>query len=270
MRRRKGGRMKMRIGLFLLWLGIAAATAADGAEAHPVKVVLFPFREAEIVARIDGTVQKHHFRVGEHFGDGALLVKIDDTRYKIELERAEARAEEAKLQAKLAREIYVSQKELFEQEFQSKLELQKREAEAASADARQRIADADVNEAEMLLGYCSVSAPFAGKLERIHCREYENVRIGQPLIKIIDDASLLAVMNMPLSELRPVGTPLTMSFRNGAAEVNGKILEIAPQADHRSGTIEVKVLVANDSGALVPGMTGVWRPEKNAEAADAE
>ncbi len=251
--------------IFLLLSCLAGFCAAAGSSEHPVKVVLQPFREAEIVARIDGMVEAHKFRMGEHFKTGDLLLKIDDTRFKIDLARAVARANEAKVQADFAQQTYEAQKELFEQNFQSKLELQRRAAEAETAQARKLIGEADVAEAKMFLSFCSVLAPFPGKIERIHCREFENVRIGQVLIKIIDDEYLLAVMNMPLTELQPVGTELFMQFQNGKIEVSGKIQEISPQADHRSGTIEVKVLVANTKGILIPGMTGTWQARRHAE-----
>ena len=224
------------------------------AHEHPVKVVLFPHKEAVLVSQVDGTINKYYFRVGQPFKEGELLLAFDETPYRIELQRMTARREEIRVQLKLAKETYLSQKQLFEQDFQSKLEFQRREAEFEALKARLKSAEADCAEAELRVSYCKRKAPFDGRIEQIMCREHETVRNGQPLFRIIHDKKLLAVMNIPLSELKPVGTKLQFVF--SGRTVTGSIYEISPQADHRSGTIEIKALVANNDGTLTCGMTG--------------
>ncbi len=236
---------------------LLAVSAVLAAETRPVKVVLFPFREAEIVSKIDGTVQAYRFRIGEPFKAGDTLISIDDTRYKIEVERGEAKVAEARIQADFADESYRAQLKLFQQDFQSKLEISRRKAEVDGLVARVKIAEADCAEARLLLSYCLIKAPFDGKIEAVLCREYENVRAGQPLLKIIDDNTLLAVMNVPLATMAPVGTEVRFLFQDGTIPASGQVFEISPRADHRSGTIEIKVKIANPEGKLTPGMTGV-------------
>ena len=236
---------------------LAAMFSVAAVEPRPVKVVLFPFREAEIAAKVDGTVKEYKFRVGERFKAGEVLVLLDDTRYRIDCERAEASAQDAKIQAEFADESYVSQKKLFDENFQSKIELKRREAESASANARKKIADANYLEAKLLLGYCFLNVPFDGKIEEVLCREHETVRAGQPLFKVIDDGKLLAVMNVPVSAPRTIGTELSFRFAGHPDVVKGKVLEVSPRADHRSGTIEIKALIDNSDGKLTAGLTGV-------------
>ena len=216
---------------------LAAMFSVAAVEPRPVKVVLFPFREAEIAAKVDGTVKEYKFRVGERFKAGEVLVLLDDTRYRIDCERAEASAQDAKIQAEFADESYVSQKKLFDENFQSKIELKRREAESASANARKKIVD--------------------GKIEEVLCREHETVRAGQPLFKVIDDGKLLAVMNVPVSAPRTIGTELSFRFAGHPDVVKGKVFEVSPRADHRSGTIEIKALIDNSDGKLTAGLTGV-------------
>lgn len=250
---KSGNDMKKILSLLLL----TVAFLLCGEEARQVKVVLFPFREAVIVAKVDGTVQAYKCRVGERFKTGDVLMTIDDTLYKIELERAEALAEEARVLAVFAQETYEAQKKLFEEAFESRLEIQRRETEAISAAAKKRVADANCEESRLTLGYCTYKAPFDGRMEEILCREYETVRVGQPLFRILDDTQLLAVMNIPVSELVPLGSTLKFSFGDGKIEAEGKVCEISPRADHRSGTIEIKAVISNTAGTLTAGLTGV-------------
>ena len=229
---------------------------------RPVKVVLFPVREAEIVSRIDGTVKLCALKMGENFKKGDLIMQIDDTRQRIELARSQARLRDVKVQAKFAHETYLSYKKLFEENVQSHNELARRKAEADSLRARELIAGADLSEAQLMLSYCVFKAPFAGRLEQLLCREYETVRAGQPVFRIIDDSSLLAVMNIPQEFPLKVGSEVKMRFRNGGVTVTGKVREISPRADHRSGTVEVKVLVQNSGRLLSAGMVGAMVSHK--------
>lgn len=233
-----------------------------GTAGRPVKVVLFPVHEAEIVARIDGTVKLCALKMGDSFKKGDLIMQIDDTRHRIELARAQARERDVKIQAKFAQETYLSYKKLFEENVQSHNELARRKAEADSLHARVLISAADVSEAKLMLSYCVFKAPFAGRLEQTLCREHETVRAGQPVFRIIDDSSLLAVMNIPQDSAIKVGSEVRMSFRNGAVTVSGKVREISPRADHRSGTVEVKALVKNADRTLSAGMVGAMLSHK--------
>jgi len=247
-----------------VWLFCCAAFLCGAAELEtlPVKAVLFPFREAELLSRIDGTVQKCAFRIGERFKTGDVIMKIDDRRYRIEVTRMQAKADDIRIQAKFAQDSFQSYQKLFEEKIQSKSELDRRRAEADSLAARERIAAADLEEAKMLLDYCVLKAPFPGRIEQIMCREFETVRAGQVLLRVIDDAQLLAVVNVPLALLKPVGSPLEFLFDEGKFQVTGRIYEISPRADHRSGTIEIKALIPNSSGTLTAGMIGVWCPPR--------
>ena len=103
-----------------------------------------------------------------------------------------------------------------------------------------------------------MKAPFAGKLAEIRTQEYETVRPGQPLFRIIDDNRLLAVMNVPLNDvaLTTVGNPVVVSVSGTDRKAKGTVYEVAPQADHRTGTVRIRVLIDNGDGKLRAGMTG--------------
>ena len=88
-------------------------------------------------------------------------------------------------------------------------------------------------------------------------REYETVRPGQPLCRIIDDSVLLAVMNVPMDDrklTRPGGT-LRIRLSNSNV-IKGVIYEVSPQADPRTGTVRIRVKINNAEGILTAGATG--------------
>lgn len=229
-----------------------------------VKAVLFPKQEALIAARIDGTVLKHCFLVGQRFKQGDMITQIDDAHYRLMAARSEAQKLEAATLATIAADAYAAQKKLYEENMQSKVELDRREAELATARARKKITEAEYSEAILQLGYCRVSAPFDGRVEEILVREHETVRVGQPVVRLIGDRELLAVVNLPVRYLAEPRDKFVFRFPEGpdGLEVSGRVFEMSPRADHRSGTIEVKVLIDNAAGTLTSGMTGVFMDGK--------
>ena len=234
----------MKRSLLLIVMFVCAAFSAGAAGRESVKTVLFPFREAVISAQAESTLQPYRFKLGEPFKEGAVLVTLDDSRYALEEQRAAGQFE-------FARATYEDKKQLREKNFTSDYELKK-------ADFDRRTAENDLASARLNLSYCTVKAPFAGKIVEIQTREYETVRPGQPLFRIIDDNRLLAVMNVPMDDktLTSVGSAVSIRIPDCDQTADGTVYEVTPQADHRTGTIRIRVLIDNADGKLRAGMTG--------------
>lgn len=226
------------------WCAFFLLLFAAPAYGEAVKAVLFPFREAVIAARAESTLLPYRFKLGEPFKAGEVLTALDDSRYALEVRRATE-------QADFARAVFEDKKQLRDKNFTSDYELKKAEFDLSVAESS--LADAKLN-----LSYCIVKAPFAGKLAEIRTQEYETVRPGQPLFRIIDDNRLLAVMNVPLNDvaLTTVGNPVVVSVSGTDRKAKGTVYEVAPQADHRTGTVRIRVLIDNGDGKLRAGMTG--------------
>ncbi|WP_276741579.1 efflux RND transporter periplasmic adaptor subunit [Victivallis vadensis] len=226
------------------WCAFFLLLFAAPAYGEAVKAVLFPFREAVIAARAESTLLPYRFKLGEPFKAGEVLTALDDSRYALEVRRATE-------QADFARAVFEDRKQLRAKNFTSDYELKKAEFDLSVAESS--LADAKLN-----LSYCTVKAPFAGKLAEIRTQEYETVRPGQPLFRIIDDNRMLAVMNVPLNDvaLTTVGNPVVVSVSGTDRKAKGTVYEVAPQADHRTGTVRIRVLIDNGDGKLRAGMTG--------------
>lgn len=218
--------------------------AADAGGRETVKTVLFPFREAVIAAQAESTLLPYRFKLGEPFKAGEVIVTLDDSRYALEEKRSAD-------QFAFARATYEDRKQLREKNFTSDYELRK-------ADFDRRTAENDLAGARLNLSHCTIKAPFAGKIVEILTREYETVRPGQPLFRMIDDHQLLAIMNVPMTEkkLMTVGSSVSLRFPEQKLTVAGSVYEVTPQADHRTGTVRIRVLIDNAEGRFKAGMTG--------------
>lgn len=234
--------MKKRFLLLLMFL----SAAVSGGE---IKVVFFPCREAVISARVDSILLEYPFKAGEIFKKDSTICRLDNARYLIEAKKTTSH------QA-FARVTYEDKKQLRAQNLTSDYELRKAAYDLSIAD--QTLAEANLN-----LAFCSIKAPFSGKVVEIMTRPHEICRPGQPLVRIIDDNDLLAVANVPLSDRNLTQTGRSVSLEvPGKGIFRGRIREVFPQADHRTGTVKIHILVSNASGELSAGMTGVLKHGK--------
>ena len=218
--------MKSAVFLFLLSFGlhVFADPAAE------IQTVLLPFQEAIISARVDSVLLRNRFKIGEKFQRGDVLLELDAQKYLVILERSKGKLKFSEIDLKDKRELQAKH-------ISSEWELKKSEFDYAMAKA-------DYDEALLNFFCCEIKAPFNGKIAELMTREYETVRNGQPLCRIIADHQLLAVMNVPIR-------------LQDSRKVQGKVYEAAPIADNRTGTVRIRVLIDNSRGEYTAGLTGV-------------
>jgi len=233
---------------------LASCAFALAAGAQEIPVVLFPFREATVASPLDSELKDYHYLVGEPFTNGAVIAELDDSRYRVAFLRAQ---EHRDFTMRVAQE----QRELRKKDFASEMELRKAEYEA-------KIAQADYADATLSLSRCRFIAPFDGKIAELLTQRYETVKPGQPLFRMIEDGRLFAVANLPMGSVA-VGKKMSV-IPDGKKAVEGTVHEIAPQADNRTGTVRVRVLVENPKGELTAGMTGMLNLDEPAARPEAE
>ena len=245
--------------LMILSAGLPAGAENGGYETLPVKAVLFPIREATLSTMIDGVIAKCNYRAGERFRKGDVLFTIDDRRYRNELNRADSQIREAALGVKFAKQKKEDNERLYKNDLQSELEVEKSRFDYEVALERQQAARVSRDYAALLLQFCVIKAPFNGTVEKLLTREFEMVRSGQPVLSIIDDDQLLAVLNLPSVSIpkMKIGLPLTIRITENGKTVTGSVYEIASRADHRSETFEIKVRIDNSHHEFKAGMSGI-------------
>lgn len=254
---------KLYLVLFAAFTVLPLCHAEGDDNMETTRVVFFPYHEAILSSRIDGVVQKNELYVGQKFKCNELLVTLDPTQYQLEIERVNAAIAEQIILRDFAKEALAIQEDLYKQSMTSELEIKKAKLERDTAEARIKATQINLRDAQTQLTYCKIHAPFDGRIEEIMTRSFETLKAGQPLLKIIDDNQLKATMYVPISmldELKP-GTEVTVTCTDTTPvlTLKGKVYEIATHADHRSNTIEIRVLVPNHDGKVTAGMTGEFK-----------
>jgi len=225
---------------------VAAAEAAPRADEIPA--VLIAPGSALLSARIETAVVRLCKEMGDVFAEGEPLVEFEDTLFRAERDRAQAILTSAEAKSK-AREA------LYEDRAVSDIELAEARAEAAAARAA-------FAAAEKRLSFCTIRAPWAGRVVTMHVRAHEMVQPGQKILEIVDDRKLQAQFLLPASllpSLRP-GLAVRLRIRETGREAEGALAGISPVIDPSTSLVKVLADLPNPDGSLRAGMRGVLRP----------
>lgn len=225
-----------------------------------------------LIARVEGYLQKIHFQDGQIVRKGDLLFTIQQDQYKSQLVQAEAqvRAQEAALAyARIEVERYTGlrRKGAAAQVVVDNWNFQAKKAEAELASARAQVEIARLN-----VDYTQVRAPFDGQMGKHQIDPGNTVGgAGQPttLAEIIQLDPIYVVANLSeqevlrvrkalgnrrltLAELHDV--PLDVGMEAGSDyPFHGHIQYVAPAIDPKTGTMLVRGLLQNPDHRLLPG-----------------
>jgi membrane fusion protein, multidrug efflux system len=120
----------------------------------------------KLVARVEGYLEKIHFKDGAIVKKGDLLFSIQQSQYQAQLTQAEAQVKTAKTQLWHASTEYKRYSGLLKKGAAAATEVDHWHAQRDSAVAALAAAQAQVILAKLNLGYTEVRAPFDGKMGR--------------------------------------------------------------------------------------------------------
>lgn len=212
----------------------AAVLPATAPGSQPVPGVVRPFSRATVAARVLGGVETARLAVGQTVRAGEVLVRLNADELNARLEETRAALAQA------------------EREHDREAGLVGQGASTADAlrlslDQRNQ-ARARAHEAEALLGYTVIAAPFDGVITEYQVRAGDLATPGQPLFTVEGTADLRAEVTVPESlAALPLGTAINLQL--DARTVEGRLVELSPAADPMSRSRLAKIALPADTGA---------------------
>ncbi|MEQ1853853.1 MAG: efflux RND transporter periplasmic adaptor subunit [Chthoniobacteraceae bacterium] len=198
---------------------------------------------AAIEPKVSGRIESMLVTPGQVVKTGDLLARLDGREFQARLDQAIALREQA-------RSDFERQRQLLGQKITT-------QAEFDAAKARMGVAEANASEAETMLAYRTVSAPFAGTITRKLADVGDLATPGKPIVEIEDQTGLRLEADLPEALVAQIklGDTLSVSVPSAGAQVEGVVSEISPVADPVSRTFLTK-LDLQQSPALRAGQFG--------------
>jgi RND family efflux transporter MFP subunit len=219
----------------------AAPAKSNGLE---VAALIVAGEETTLSSQMAGKIRQVRVGLGDKVKKGARLIDFDCSEQKAQLDSADA-------EYRAARETHLSRLRL--QALGAAGEL---EVTVAAASADKMRSQVDLRRSQ--LAYCGINAPFAGAVARLRIKSAESVNLGQPLIDVVNTASLKAQMFVPASWVAwlRTGTPLTINIAETGQSFKAKVSKLNARVDGVSQQLELEARIEKGATRLLPGMVG--------------
>lgn len=184
---------------------------------------------AVVAAKVSGRVTTYRATPGTRVKAGDLLAQLEVQEIAAKVDQARAVLEQAQI------------------EFGRQSQLMARDAttrqEYDAANARAKVAQAGLNEAQTVLGYARVTAPFDGVVTRKLADIGDLAMPGKPLLEIEAPTAFRFEADLPEAILDRVqlGATMNVVITSVSIPLLATVSEIAPVADAVSRTFQVKL-----------------------------
>lgn len=231
------------------------------------------FRMAEVRPQVSGILQERLFDQGAQVEQGAVLYRIDPSRYRAAYQRAQAELEGAEADLRQAQREWARTSGMYEKNAVSERErdqalsaLERARADVAAARAAVETARIDLDDTE-------VKSPISGRTgpTLFTVGALVTANQAQPLSRVVQLDPIYVDIQIPAEKLSRIRATLAAgdasgSASPGAAEVallredggsyphRGRLDVTDVTVDQGTGSVMLRAVVPNPDGELLPGM----------------
>lgn len=229
--------------------------------------------QVEIMARVNGFLEKILYHEGGLVHAGDVLFQIDAKPFEAQVKAAEAEVEERESQLWTAKANFDRIKPLAAQKAASLSDLDNATGQVKSAEAALHAANANLDKSRLDLGYTTIKSPVTGVTGRALVQEGTYVASGSSSAKLTYVATLdpiwvefsisqnqRALLQQQEKDGLLVMPPdkkfsIKLELSDGSRYPHSGFLNFAdPSFSKDTGTFMLRAEVANPDGALQPGM----------------
>jgi RND family efflux transporter MFP subunit len=201
---------------------------------------------AAIEPKVSARIEMLRVAPGQMVKTGDLIAQLDPREIQAKLDQALALREQATRDLARSREL-----------LDKKITTQ---ADFDAVQARARVAEGAAREMETMLGYTKVVAPFDGIVTRKLADVGDLAAPGKAIIEMEDPRALRFEADVPEALIGhiKIGAKLLVQVSEGAAPIEGTVVEVAPVADAASRTFLVKLDLPVAEGTRSGQFGRVW------------
>jgi HlyD family secretion protein len=225
---------------------------------------LNPVVLVNVGTQVSGTVKKLHADFNSTVAAGQVLLELEPTLFRAAVEQSSGAVATAEAALRLARANEARNRQLFEQEYVSRLELDQAVQAREAAEAQLRTARGQLARDQANLGFAVIRSPVSGVVVS------RQVDVGQTvaasfqtptLFRIAQDLTRMQIdTNVAEADIGRVKLGMPVRFTVDAfpgRRFEGRVAQIRldPIVQQNVVSYDVVVAVANDDKVLMPGMT---------------
>ena len=206
--------------------------------------------------RVGGRVAERLVEVGQHVEAGEVLARIDPQEQESDLRSAQADLDAAQAQLTQATAAFDRQKTLLAQGFTTRRDYDQAEQGLKVAQGSVQAAQSALANARENLGYTELRATAPGVITARAVEAGQVVQAAQSAFTIAEDGDRDAVFNVQetLVVRTPPDPPVTIALvSDPEVKAAGRVREVSPAVDPASGSIRVKVAIADTPAAMPLG-----------------
>lgn len=226
----------------------------------------------EVRARVEGYLERILFEEGSYVNKGQTLYVIDPQVYSARAQKARAQLNRARANSLKAERDLNRIRPLYEQNAASQLDLDNAVAAYENAIAEVSVAEADLLQAELTLGYTNVVSPISGYISERNADIGTLVGPGAKslLATVVKSDTVLVDFSMTALDYlksrdrnvnfgtqdssRTVNSYVTVTLADGSEyPLRGLVDFASPQVDPATGTFSVRAEMPNPEHTLLPG-----------------
>jgi len=190
-----------------------------------------------------GTIRSIDVIVGQRVGAGQVLATVDPTSVQSSYEAAKATLEQAK-------DAYARMKQLYDKGSLPEIQWVEVQSKLQQAESMERIARKNLDD-------CAIRAPFGGVISAKEMEVGQQAAPGMPVVRVVKIDRVKVKIAVPEAEIADLKVGRKAEIRVAALGdkvFEGHVVEKGVAADPLSHAYEVKLLVANPTFELMPGM----------------
>lgn len=219
---------------------------------------LAPNREVVLSAEVGGIVMQYNADVGSAVDATVALVQIDRADYELALKEAEANLRAAEIRLPVTQKSHERARELLPDNVITQERYDQAEAAYESAKALVVQLKTTVAMARRRLEKTAIKAPFGGYVTHRFVEMGQNIAIGDPVMRVADMQTMRVKIHINELDYVHVDKNDRVNVTVEAfsqAPIDGRVDKIGIQADPRTNTFEIEILVDNSAFQLKAGLT---------------
>jgi multidrug efflux system membrane fusion protein len=267
-------RLVVSLAIAALVAGCKGEAAVQEQPARPVKVavvaaapqgrtlsfsgVVRPRIESALSFRVPGKIVNRAVNVGDRVDVGQLIARLDETDLKLAENSARAAVAAARSRRDVANDNLERAKVLLPKAIISQAAYDTRRNELDAAVAALDSAEAQLRQAVNAVGYARLEADKAGTVTAVTGEPGQVVNAGQAIITLAEAGETEIAVGVPEQDAGrlAIGQRAKIALWAGPRTIiDGRIREIAGQADSASRTYAVRIAVESAPQTMRLGMT---------------